>query len=50
LSELFLIEKWSARILLDVMNEPDGCKDSPDIDFNHGLFEVVIDLEKESGG
>jgi hypothetical protein len=38
------------RTLLDVVSEPNGCKGFPDIGFNAGLFEVVIDLEKESGG
>jgi hypothetical protein len=50
LSELFLIKKYSVRTLLDVMSEPDGCKGSPDIEFNHDLFEIVIDLKKERGG
>jgi hypothetical protein len=32
------------------MSELDGWKSFPDIDHNHGLFEVVIDFEKESCG
>jgi hypothetical protein len=47
LPELSLIKKPCVRILLDVMNKPDDCKGSPNIDFNHGLFEVVMHLEKE---
>jgi hypothetical protein len=49
LSELFLIEKESVRTFLDVINEFDSCKGSPDIDFNPGLFKILIDLEKETG-
>jgi hypothetical protein len=49
LSELFLVEEQSIRYLIDVMNEANGCKDSPYVDFNHTLFEVVIDLEQECG-
>jgi hypothetical protein len=45
LSELFLIKKSSVRTLLDVTSELDDCKGFPDIDFNHGLFEVMIDFE-----
>jgi hypothetical protein len=32
------------------MNEANGCKGFPYADFNHSLFEVVIDLEPECGG
>jgi hypothetical protein len=32
------------------MSELGGCKSSPDIGFNHDMFEFVTDLEKESGG
>jgi hypothetical protein len=39
----------SVRSLRDVVRELDGCKGSPDIHFNHGLFEVVIDLDEERG-
>jgi hypothetical protein len=42
---LFLVEEQSIWILLDIMSKPDGCKNAPDIDFHHRLFEVVIDLE-----
>jgi hypothetical protein len=31
------------------MSEPDGYKGFPYVNFNHGLFEVVIDLEQERG-
>jgi hypothetical protein len=50
LSQLFLIEEPSIRILLHVISEPYGQKDYPDINFNQNLFEVVIDLEQECGG
>jgi hypothetical protein len=32
-----------------VTSEFDGCKGFLDVNFNDGLFEAVIDLEKESG-
>jgi hypothetical protein len=31
------------------MSEPDGRKGLRYLNFNHGLFEVVIDLEQERG-
>jgi hypothetical protein len=34
--------------LLGVTSQSDGCNGSSDIEFNHNLFEIVIDLEKES--
>jgi hypothetical protein len=47
LSELFLIEEQSVWTLFDVTSECDEYKGFRCIDFNHGLFEVVIDLERE---
>jgi hypothetical protein len=49
LSELFLIEEPSVWTLLDMMSEPDGCKGFRYVNFNHGLFEVLIDFEQERG-
>jgi hypothetical protein len=45
LSEVFLVEDQSIRILLHGMGKPDGRKSSPDIDFGRRLFDIMIDLE-----
>jgi hypothetical protein len=50
LSQLFLIEEQSVGLLVNVMNESDGQKSAPVIDFHHRLFEIVIDFDYECGG
>jgi hypothetical protein len=47
LSELLLIEEQSIRNLVDMMNEPNGYKSIPSIDFHPRVFEVAMNFEEE---